>query len=54
MTGTIYLGGGGDAIDEEAPWRAMLGDKTRVVYWPFALPPQMIGAARSESCPRHP
>ena len=39
MTGTIHLGGGGDANDEEPLWRVMLQGKRRVMYWPFALPP---------------
>ena len=39
VTGTIHLGGGGDATDEEPLWRVMLQGKRRVLYWPFALPP---------------
>lgn len=42
MTGTIYLGGGGDATDEKHLWRAMLPPKRRVLYWPFALPAEMV------------
>jgi dipeptidase E len=45
VTGTIYLGGGGGAAHEEALWRAMLRDKTRVVYWPFALPRERVEEA---------
>lgn len=42
MTGAIYLGGGGDATDEKYLWRAMLPPKRRVLYWPFALPAEMV------------
>jgi dipeptidase E len=45
MTGTIYLGGGGDATDEESLWRAMLRHHRRVLYWPFALPPERVRGA---------
>ena len=47
MTGTVYLGGGGSASDEEALWRAMLHERRRIVYWPFALPPERLPAART-------
>lgn len=42
MAGTVYLGGGGDAFDEEILWRTMLRGKSRVLYWPFALPAQKV------------
>lgn len=45
MTGTIYLGGGGSAVDEAGLWRAMLAGKSRIVYWPFALGPERAHAA---------
>jgi dipeptidase E len=45
VTGTIYLGGGGSAIDEAVLWRAMLAGKSRIVYWPFALGPERAQAA---------
>jgi dipeptidase E len=45
MTGTIFLGGGGDAADEEHLWRAMLAGKRGVLYWPFALPMEMTRGA---------
>lgn len=47
MTGTVYLGGGGSAFDEEALWRLMLPERRRIVYWPFALPPERLPAARA-------
>jgi hypothetical protein len=45
VAGTIYLGGGSSAADEELLWRAMLHDKHRVLYWPFALAPHMVSSA---------
>ena len=45
VTGNIYLGGGGSAVDEAALWRAMLAGKSRIVYWPFALGPERAHAA---------
>lgn len=45
VTGSIYLGGGGDATAEEALWRAMLPTKRRVLYWPFALSDDMLHGA---------
>jgi dipeptidase E len=45
MGGSIYLGGGGSAADESALWRSMLAGKSRVVYWPFALPPERARTA---------
>jgi len=45
VAGTIYLGGGGDASDEAPLWRAMLRDKRRVLYWPFALPREQTSSA---------
>lgn len=45
MAGTIYLGGGGSAADEAQLWRAMLDDKRRVLYWPFALEPDLVSGA---------
>lgn len=46
MTGTVYLGGGGGADDEAVLWRAMLTGRSRVVYWPFALPPAQAATAQ--------
>ncbi len=41
MPGNIYFGCG-SAASEASLWRSMLRRKTtRIVYWPFALPPQM-------------
>ena len=45
MTGTLFLGGGGDAADEERHWRAMLPGRRRVLYWPFALTIEMTRGA---------
>jgi len=45
VVGTIYLGGGGGALDEAAVWRRMLKGKSRLVYWPFALEPERALAA---------
>jgi dipeptidase E len=45
MTGTLFLGGGGDAADEELLWRAMLPGRRRVLYWPFALSVEMTRGA---------
>lgn len=45
MTGTLFLGGGGDAADEERLWRAMLPGRRRVLYWPFALTIEMTRGA---------
>ena len=39
------MSGGGGAADEELLWRAMLDDKHRVLYWPFALPRHMVSDA---------
>ena len=47
MTGTVFLGGGGSALDEAALWRRMLHERRRIVYWPFALPPDRIRNARA-------
>lgn len=45
MPGNLYFGCGRAA--EEAPlWRAMLRrPTTRIVYWPFALPPELLSSA---------
>lgn len=45
MPGNLYFGCG--SAENEAPlWRAMLQrDRTKIVYWPFALPPQMRPSA---------
>lgn len=45
MAGSLYLGCG--SAEDEAPlWRSMLHrPSTRIVYWPFALPPTMISSA---------
>jgi dipeptidase E len=42
MPGTIYLGGGGSAEDEQLLWTEMLRDTPRVLYWPFALSGEML------------
>lgn len=41
----IYLGGGGSAQDEAALWGEFLSPGTRIVYWPFALPPAQHDSA---------
>ena len=46
MAGSIYLGGGGSAADESVLWRSMLAGKARIVYWPFALPPERARMAQ--------
>lgn len=45
VTGSIYLGGGGSAVDEAALWRVMFAGRSSVVYWPFALAPEDRRAA---------
>lgn len=45
MQGSIWLGCG-SANDERPLWLDMLGGRrTRIVYWPFALPPAMAATA---------
>ena len=45
MPGSLYLGCG-DAADEEPLWRSMLHRScTKIVYWPFALPPKLCATA---------
>lgn len=46
MSGTIYLGGGGSAEDEQALWREMLPSARRILHWPFALSAEAHPAAR--------
>jgi dipeptidase E len=41
----VHLGGGGSAFDEEALWRSMMSVRRRVLYWPFALPPERRSGA---------
>jgi dipeptidase E len=45
MAGTTYLGGGGSADDEAQLWHAMLSRNRKVLYWPFAIPPEGRTAA---------
>ena len=45
MPGSLYLGCG-NAADEASLWKIMLQrPMTRIVYWPFALPPQSLDSA---------
>jgi 8-oxo-dGTP pyrophosphatase MutT (NUDIX family)/peptidase E len=45
VAGTVYLGGGGSTADEAVLWRAMLAGKSRIIHWPFALPPERTHTA---------
>ncbi|MFT3942743.1 MAG: Type 1 glutamine amidotransferase-like domain-containing protein [Ancrocorticia sp.] len=42
---TIYLGGGGSAAQEAQVWQRALHGVDRVLYWPFALPDNMLPGA---------
>ncbi|WP_168217718.1 Type 1 glutamine amidotransferase-like domain-containing protein [Occultella kanbiaonis] len=45
MRGTVWLGCG-SALDEEPLWRSILDrPRTRILYWPFALPREMLPSA---------
>lgn len=46
MAGTIYLGGGGSAEDEQDLWIPMLGSSPSTLYWPFALEGPTLAGAR--------
>lgn len=45
MSSTTYLGGGGTSQQEAALWRAMLAQRPRILYWPFALNGSMLRGA---------
>lgn len=45
MTGVVYLGGGGTAQDELLVWSEMFSSPRRLLYWPFALPEDMLPGA---------
>lgn len=45
MAGTVYLGGGGSPEDEQALWRRMLAGRSRLLYWPLALPDSILAGA---------
>jgi dipeptidase E len=46
VSGTVYLGGGGSVEQEGAVWSAMLQRRPRILYWPFALPQEMLDGAQ--------
>jgi dipeptidase E len=45
VTGVVYLGGGGTAQDELLVWQEMFSSPRRLLYWPFALPDDMLPGA---------
>jgi len=45
VVGAVYLGGGGSPDAEAAVWTSMLQADPRIVYWPFALPVDMLSSA---------
>jgi len=45
VVGAVYLGGGGSADAEAALWTSMLHGNPRILYWPFALPANMLPTA---------
>lgn len=45
VTTKVYLGGGGSERDEAALWDEFLTPGQRIVYWPFALPPDKHDSA---------
>ena len=46
VSGTVYLGGGGSVEQERNVWSAMLQRRPRILYWPFALPEEMLDGAQ--------